>query len=55
MVVVINKDQGFRIKGWFEPALTEKDVVTEELFVFHVCYFYPDADLSTFEQASRYG
>ena len=54
MVDVINKDQGFRIKGWFKPALTENEVVTEE-FVFHVCYFHPDADLSTFQQGFRYG
>ena len=54
MVENIDAEQGFRIKGWFKPAVNENDSVAEE-FVFHISYLQPNEPLTEEQIDMRYG
>ena len=49
----INQLQGFRIKGWFKPAVTENGI-TQETFSLHVCYLCPNSPLTDIEKEKVY-
>ena len=42
---LVNKSQGFRIKGWFKPAVADNGV-TQEIFSLHACFLAPAGPLT---------
>ena len=49
----INQLQGFRVKGWFKPAVTENGI-TQETFSLHVCYLCPNSPLTEIQKEKVY-
>ena len=49
----VNQLQGFRIKGWFKPAVTENGI-TQETFSLHVCYLCPNSPLTEIQKEKVY-
>ena len=42
---LVNNSQGFQIKGWFKPAVTDNGV-TQETFSVHACFLAPNGPLT---------
>ena len=42
---LVNNSQGFRIKGWFKPAIAENGI-TQETFSLHACFLAPNGPLT---------
>ena len=42
---LVNNSQGFRIKGWFKPAVADNGV-TQETFSLHACFLAPGGPLT---------
>ena len=53
LVESVNSNQGFRIKGWFKPAITENGV-TQEIFTVHACYMAPNEALTPNQRRKMY-
>ena len=50
---LVNNEQGFRLKGWFKPAVTDNGV-TQETFSLHVCSLAPNGQLTEEEKRQMY-
>ena len=53
LTALVNESQGFRLKGWFKPAVIETGV-TQELFSIHVSYLGPNGSLTDTQKDSVY-
>ena len=53
LAALVNAKQGFRMKGWFKPAVTENGI-TQETFSLHVCYLAPNGPLLPSQRAALY-
>ena len=42
---LVNAQQGFRLKGWFKPAVAENSF-TQETFSIHICYLAPKGTMT---------
>ena len=52
MVQSVN-EQGFKLKGWFKPVVTEIGV-TQDSLSLHVCYLMPSTPLTKKQQKIKY-
>ena len=50
----VDKNQKFRVIGWFKPAQDE-DGVAAGNFAYHVCYIEPSTPLDAIQQSMMYG
>ena len=50
----VNREDGFRIKGWFNPACNDEGVLTES-FSVHVCSVGPSSSMDISLKNYRYG
>ena len=50
---LVNSDQGFRLKGWFKPAVAENGV-TQETFSIHACYLAINGSMTDEQKLQMY-
>ena len=53
LVAAVNAGDGWRVKGWFKPAVSEQDTVAET-YAIHICSLAPNNQLTFAQQQHVY-